>query len=106
MPEPASGLRFANHFDGKRFYNPDGSRVRGWADVLRWKLSSRGEPSPKFVSDIRPSTPPRLVEKNVLLATLVNHSTVLLQQSGANILTDPIWSQRTSPISWIGPRRG
>ena len=37
--------------------------------------------------------------------TLVNHSTVLLQQRGFNILTDPIWSERASPFSWIGPRR-
>ena len=37
--------------------------------------------------------------------TLVNHSTVLLQQPGSNILTDPIWSERASPLSWIGPRR-
>lgn len=37
--------------------------------------------------------------------TLVNHSTVLLQQSGLHILTDPVWSQRTSPFTWIGPRR-
>ena len=40
-----------------------------------------------------------------LRTTLVNHSTVLLQQRGCNILTDPIWSERASPLSWIGPRR-
>lgn len=36
---------------------------------------------------------------------MVNHSTVLVQQQGANILTDPIWSGRASPFQWIGPRR-
>ena len=35
----------------------------------------------------------------------MNHSTVLLQQRGSNILTDPIWSERASPLSWVGPRR-
>src|SRR5438270_9184205 len=35
----------------------------------------------------------------------MNHSTVLLQQRGSNILTDPIWSERASPVGWIGPRR-
>ncbi len=107
--EPASGLAFGKHFDGKRFYNPNGSRERGWLDVLRWKLSSRPEPSPRFVSDVRQSIPPRRVDNHVensdVLITLVNHSAVLLQQRGSNILTDPIWSTRTSPISWIGPRR-
>ncbi len=37
--------------------------------------------------------------------TLVNHSTLLLQHAGLNILTDPIWSERASPVSWVGPRR-
>lgn len=36
---------------------------------------------------------------------MVNHSTVLLQQSGLQIVTDPIWSERASPLRWIGPRR-
>ena len=37
--------------------------------------------------------------------TLINHSTLLLQQWGGNILTDPIWSRRAGPSTWIGPRR-
>jgi len=36
---------------------------------------------------------------------MVNHATVLIQQAGSNILTDPIWSERCGPVSWIGPRR-
>jgi len=105
MPELASESTFAKHFDGKHFYNPNAAQVRGWPDVLRWKLNGRRQPSPRFLSDIRQYIPLRRVENSELLATLVNHSTVLLQQSAANILTDPIWSERASPFSWIGPRR-
>jgi L-ascorbate metabolism protein UlaG (beta-lactamase superfamily) len=36
---------------------------------------------------------------------LINHSTVLLQHDGVNILTDPVWSKRASPLTWAGPRR-
>jgi L-ascorbate metabolism protein UlaG (beta-lactamase superfamily) len=36
---------------------------------------------------------------------MVNHSTVLLQTRGCNILTDPIWSERASPVPWAGPQR-
>ena len=96
---------FPKHSDGKRFYNPNSPQVRGWLDVLRWKLTSRMEPSPKFAADVEQSTPPRAVDGPELRTTLVNHSTVLLQQRAATILTDPIWSQRASPLSWIGPRR-
>lgn len=37
--------------------------------------------------------------------TFVNHATFLIQLSGVNVLTDPIWSKRASPLSWIGPTR-
>jgi L-ascorbate metabolism protein UlaG (beta-lactamase superfamily) len=96
---------FPKHFDGTRFYNPDAPQARGVLDLLRWKLTSRPERSPRLVSDVQPSKPPRRVEGSDLRITLVNHSTVLLQQRGINILTDPVWSERVSPVTWAGPRR-
>jgi L-ascorbate metabolism protein UlaG (beta-lactamase superfamily) len=96
---------FSRHFDGKRFFNPDTPQVRGFLDILRWKLTSRPEPSARFVSDVQQSKPPSCVEGNDLRVTLINHSTLLLQQSGVHILTDPIWSERASPFASIGPRR-
>jgi L-ascorbate metabolism protein UlaG (beta-lactamase superfamily) len=101
----ARGPGFPKHFNGKRFHNPDAPQARGLLDVLRWKLTSRPETSPSFISDVETAVPPRRVEGGGLRTTLVNHSTVLLQQQGFNILTDPIWSERASPVSWIGPRR-
>lgn len=40
-----------------------------------------------------------------MLVHWVGHSTVLAQIDGLNLLMDPIWSQRCSPIAWIGPAR-
>jgi N-acyl-phosphatidylethanolamine-hydrolysing phospholipase D len=37
--------------------------------------------------------------------TWVGHSTLLFQVNGVNVLTDPQWSERASPVSWGGPRR-
>jgi L-ascorbate metabolism protein UlaG (beta-lactamase superfamily) len=37
--------------------------------------------------------------------TFVNHSTFLLQTHGTTLLTDPVWSNRASPVSFAGPRR-
>jgi L-ascorbate metabolism protein UlaG (beta-lactamase superfamily) len=105
MHDSTSDVRFPKHFDGKRYYNPDAPQARGLLEGLRWKLTSRPELSPSFISDVEQSIPPRRVEGNEIRVTLVNHSTVLLQQRGSNILTDPIWSERASPLSWIGPRR-
>jgi L-ascorbate metabolism protein UlaG (beta-lactamase superfamily) len=101
----AGAPQFPRHFDGKRFFNPNASSERGFLDALRWKLSSRPEPCARFVSDVEQSKPPSSVEGNQLRVTLINHSTVLLQQSGCHILTDPIWSERASPFAAIGPRR-
>jgi L-ascorbate metabolism protein UlaG (beta-lactamase superfamily) len=101
----AGASPFPSHFDGKRFFNPDAPQSRGFLDALRWKLTSRPEPSARFVSDVEPSKPPSSVDSNELRVTLINHSTVLLQQSASHILTDPIWSERASPLTWIGPRR-
>jgi L-ascorbate metabolism protein UlaG (beta-lactamase superfamily) len=106
IPGEATGqTKFPKHFDGTRFFNPDARQAPSFLDALRWKLTTRPEPSPSFIPDVEPSVPPLRVEGSALRITLVNHSTVLLQHRGWNILTDPIWSERTSPLSWIGPRR-
>ena len=39
------------------------------------------------------------------LLTWIGHSTFLVQLDGINLLTDPIWSERTSPVAFAGPRR-
>src|ERR1700686_1848839 len=100
--DDASDSGFPKHFDGKRFYNPDAPQAPGYLDALRWKLTTRPERSPPFIADVEQSIPPRRVEGSGLRATLVNHSTVLLQQQDCNILTDPLWSERASPLSWVG----
>jgi len=38
--------------------------------------------------------------------TWVGHSTLLIQLDGVNVLTDPHWSERASPVSFGGPGRG
>ena len=40
-----------------------------------------------------------------LRATIVGHASVLIQAGGLNVLTDPVWSERASPLSFLGPRR-
>ncbi len=40
-----------------------------------------------------------------ILVTFINHATVLVQCAGINVLTDPMWSRRASPFSFMGPVR-
>ena len=37
--------------------------------------------------------------------TWIGHATALVQAGGLNLLTDPIFSDRASPVSFVGPRR-
>ncbi|MFL5347114.1 MAG: MBL fold metallo-hydrolase [Hyalangium sp.] len=37
--------------------------------------------------------------------TWLGHSTLLLEVDGARILTDPVWGERASPMSFAGPKR-
>lgn len=43
--------------------------------------------------------------KNNFSVTWIGHATVLVQLEGKNILTDPIWSERCSPVKFAGPIR-
>ena len=105
LHEAKGGREFPKHFDGARFYNPNFAEAPGLLGVLRWKMTSRAEKSPRFISDVKTSIPPQQVAEGELRATVVNHSTVLIQERTSHILTDPIWSKRSSPFSWIGPAR-
>ena len=55
------------------------------------------------------TNPTRLVSTNASTrpstVTWIGHATVLVEMGGVRFLTDPIWSERASPISWAGPAR-
>lgn len=96
----------SGHFDGRVFHNQVRFRLGTAWDFLRWRLTRRAGPDWDSAPPVvRRPPPPRRVGGGALRATFVNHSTVLLQHDGMNVLTDPIWSERCSPLSWVGPRR-
>jgi hypothetical protein len=87
-----------DHFDGKRFYNYGNQERRSYA-----LTRDRG---PWTEVKNSPSTmPPEKEIRDRIRITHINHTTFLIQLDGINILTDPIWSERASPFSWIGPKR-
>lgn len=95
----------SDHCDGRRFFNPVKHENRSWLDVLKWRRTSKATPWASSVA-LRPPPPlPPVPLDGTLTATWINHATVLLQTRHANILTDPVFSKRTSPVSWAGPRR-
>lgn len=99
-------MRFplSDHCDGRRFHNPSGSAGRSWLEVLRWKLTSRAARWPRWVDIPHGRVPPAPTDDTVI-ATWVNHATVLLRTRACTLLVDPVWSDRVGPFGRIGPRR-
>jgi L-ascorbate metabolism protein UlaG (beta-lactamase superfamily) len=97
----------SDHFDGRHFLNEGPADAHSFLRLLRWRLSRTEPPMPARPPDARPAepAPPRRVEGDALRVTWINHSTVLLQTAGINLLTDPIWSDRAGPTARIGSRR-
>lgn len=99
----------AHHTDhGYRNPWPD-AEPRGLRDVIKWSLERRRQalpPDPALGSfPIAQPTFRGRAPSGELSATWVGHSTVLLQLGAINVLTDPMWSDRASPVSFAGPRR-
>lgn len=95
----------SDHFDGRTFFNPGGEEPRGFLDLLRWQFDGKRTAWPTSLPPITPVKPERRVEGNRLVVTMVGHATMLIQTAGLNILTDPVWSERASPVSFAGPKR-
>jgi L-ascorbate metabolism protein UlaG (beta-lactamase superfamily) len=91
-----------SHFDGIRFRNLV-PRRNHFGAVLRWLISRKPKPWHQHADATLAPRPPK--SSQGLRVTFVNHATFLLQIEGINILTDPIWSERASPVSWLGPKR-
>lgn len=90
----------SDHFDGRTFRNPRNHEVRSLFEILRWKTTSRPTPWPE-----RAAWPGEIVGQGPLAVRCVGHATFLIEIGGLTLLTDPIWSERASPVSWAGPRR-
>jgi L-ascorbate metabolism protein UlaG (beta-lactamase superfamily) len=95
----------SDHFDGRRFFNPGGDRPKGFGDFLRWRLAERAIPWPEHFPSPFQDAPPARVRERDLRISFVGHATFLIQIAGRNVLTDPVWSERASPVPFAGPRR-
>lgn len=100
-PTPYAGARMVKG----RFTNPSGRPAKDLRDVLRWKMGSTKVPWPKAVPAVAAPRPLDRVTEPGIRATVIGHSTILIQVAGLNILTDPVLSDRVGPTSWLGPRR-
>ena len=109
--EHASGERLARmerspEWHGDAFRNPQAM----WNDTssaLRRALSGVPDGEPTAPVPVAATDPAVLAAPPAsgLRVTWFGHSSTLLEVDGVRLLTDPIWSDRASPVEWIGPRR-
>jgi L-ascorbate metabolism protein UlaG (beta-lactamase superfamily) len=90
----------------------EGGRFRNLADVpsktplgyVWMRMNTTAEVWPENVPLQKKIVRPKDASKQ-LRVHYINHSTFLIQTQGLNILTDPIFADRASPLSWAGPKR-
>jgi L-ascorbate metabolism protein UlaG (beta-lactamase superfamily) len=109
--EHASGERLARmerspEWHGDRFANTQAM----WSDLRDALLHAlAGGP------DVEPTAPVPVVQTDPaslavapasgLRVTWFGHSSTLIEVDGVRVMTDPIWSERASPLQWVGPHR-
>lgn len=93
----------SDNFDGTRFYHNE--RDYTFSEFLKWMWMMDPAEWPEWIEDPNYPIPPALVGRDEIRVTHVNQATILIQTNNFNILTDPIWSERSSPVSWTGPKR-
>jgi N-acyl-phosphatidylethanolamine-hydrolysing phospholipase D len=101
-----------HHRDGAFQNNHGDFEPKSLADVLRWRWNAARQGLPRRPTEPIPTQPADLafLHANHGVAqqpavTWIGHATVLAQLGGLNLLTDPIFSERASPFSFVGPKR-
>src|ERR1700755_3069739 len=97
----------SDHFDGERFFDPDGVPPKSPTSILRWQFGSDRKRAtwPDWAPSPYADTPPARIDGAKVRLAFVGHASWLIQTAGLNILVDPVWSERASPFSFAGPKR-
>ena len=105
----------------KSHHTPDGFKnnstegtVRPLSDLIRWRWAAYRNDLPPPPKTPTPVQAPDLasIHANARagkamqpMVTWIGHATALVQASGLNVLTDPIFSERAFPVQIAGPKR-
>ena len=99
-----------DHFNGTHFFNPEPAphsparRRAGLLRLLRARLTRNPTTWAAWPAHIEnhPYPPPDPATPGI---TWIGHSSFLLHLEGLNVLTDPVFSERCSPLRFAGPKR-
>ncbi|MEO6245246.1 MAG: MBL fold metallo-hydrolase [Opitutaceae bacterium] len=94
----------SDHFNGKTFFQPHHAHAGGLRRFWRWKFTSKPKPWPANIT-LEPRWRPQPWSAAQVIATWIGHATFLIESPRLNLLLDPVFSERVSPVRWAGPRR-
>ena len=95
----------SDHCDGTRFFNPGVATDKSLADLWRWRRTSVPHPWPARRDNAAYPPPPRNIAADTVAVTFIGQASFLLTTAFGTILTDPVFSDRVSPLSFLGPKR-
>lgn len=95
--------RSAQWKDG-HFENPE-PMENDFVATFTHMLEASPDRGPKEPLPVAAVDPRRFDAPAPLRVTWFGHSSMLVEIDGHRVLTDPAWSERASPLSWIGPKR-
>jgi N-acyl-phosphatidylethanolamine-hydrolysing phospholipase D len=105
----------SDHYASGRFKNIYLEAQSRRGDFFRWRLGLGPKEVPALPPGIVPGYRPEVRTPDLnslnhpnpetIQVTWMGHDTFLIQVAGLNILTDPMFSARASPFSFIGPKR-
>jgi hypothetical protein len=86
------------------FNNTDPTVVpKELGEVIEWRMTK--DPSPERVAIELSGEWRNLDAKSTHYAVWIGHATYLINNGDVTILSDPIFSERASPVGWAGPER-
>jgi L-ascorbate metabolism protein UlaG (beta-lactamase superfamily) len=95
----------SDHFDGERFFDRHSAPAKRLTQLVHWMRTRDKADWPAWApSPFADKPPPRLAGYDWRIS-FVGHASLLLQTAGLNVLIDPVWSARASPLSYVGPKR-
>ncbi|CAL8463129.1 g2663 [Coccomyxa elongata] len=114
----------SHHSPDGRFDNPwDTWKETGLWGVLKWQIDRRAKNVPQggWLLKSRTPTSKDFIDEfplhqldsatlsdaggDFITAVWMGHASVLVKMEGITFLTDPVFSQRCSPVQWAGPKR-
>lgn len=95
----------SEHFDGNKFFNfyKQSSSLndlrkliwQSFTDKKAWPHHLELQHKPNFST----------INDNKIKLSFIGHSTFVIQTRHGDLITDPIFSKRASPVQWAGPKR-